>query len=435
MQRSLPVIFALLAEGSFSLLAVSSTPAQSRPTRVEHLIRSLDAEAECETAARELARLGAAALPDLLAALEPARGESTERFRMIVFLIGKLGADAAPAARRLCALIDGAEEQEQRQLLWALFEIGPAGARAYPDLRDALGSKEVQRGRTWQEWSLVKARLDFGPAATAEALAGALEGKDVLQRVAAAVLLRQGAACDRSVDAALLAATESALEQWRRIGAGYQRFAHETSLALVRWLPNDPLAVPARCCLLSYHDPEVRVAAAAALSAARRTPDCVPFLIAALDDSSRRVVREALVMLADHGAEAFAALVRLEDLGDGTDREIVTLARAAERRIRERPTTAQSRATRMLDPDAEVRRAARREAEAEPEAVGAALDTLLRLQAARTLPPAATRDALAFLRAAPAAAQAARGAVALLVRDDDDAVAGLAAEVMRMLRE
>src|SRR5262249_31420001 len=114
---------------AFALLAPCGAAQAPVAGATRTLLAELTDEHGALQAVRGLVAQGKAVVPLLLATVEErARIADDRACLMAVYAIAKLGDGGAAAARPLLRQLDTATGMLQRQLCWALGEIGPAAA-------------------------------------------------------------------------------------------------------------------------------------------------------------------------------------------------------------------------------------------------------------------------------------------------------------------
>ena len=201
-----------------------------------------------------LASLGAAAVPELIDALqeEPAQAR-------VAYILGRIGPAAAPAVPALAKLVHSPNADVQREAIFALAKIGPKAAPAVKSLVQVFqdGQPEVRYGAAY-------ALGEIGPAASAAkpALVAALQDSDSVAAVVSAWALAHidakcEAACTKGIPL-LIQGLEDPEPRFRR----------EAAAALACFGPTAKAAVPAlKKVAAGDEDPGVREAATAALEA------------------------------------------------------------------------------------------------------------------------------------------------------------------------
>lgn len=123
-----------LAAGSQSPTAVVPA-AFNQPLDDEPPIKPYDQWTEQEAAAAALGRIGTAAIPDLIAALQ----SSDAQVRLKgVEVLGRMGPDAEPALPQLIKLLDDPELAVRKAAARTIGLIGPAAKDAVPALMRTL---------------------------------------------------------------------------------------------------------------------------------------------------------------------------------------------------------------------------------------------------------------------------------------------------------
>lgn len=325
---------------SVVLLVVASRsqrPLHTDDSELKRLALDLGDSERSAEAVRVLSRRGAPAVAALTGAIrDSAYRSDARRLATAIYTLGKLGDDAAPAARLLVVEARTATGDVLRNVYWALGEIGPKaeadGAKVLAELADLTPDP----GWAHQEWSFACRRLDVGLDTTPHALEHLLRLRDHPSLVAAAGLLCRldpGATVPRTE---LLAAWEHVAQGWRAHGEGWSRVARELARAVVRHAPDAPGADAARAALVGHFDLDVRLDAVMKLG--QTPPDdpemAVAALITALADGSVFVRREALTSLGLLGPAAAAAVPTIGALVEDADTQIRVRAAAALRAIR-----------------------------------------------------------------------------------------------------
>jgi hypothetical protein len=88
-----------------------------------------------ETAARSLGRIGPAAVPELILALQD---PNPLLRRQAASVLARIGPDAKSAVPALTALLDDPDERVRKTATYALGQIGPAAAEAVPVLMQVI---------------------------------------------------------------------------------------------------------------------------------------------------------------------------------------------------------------------------------------------------------------------------------------------------------
>ncbi|MCL6503377.1 MAG: HEAT repeat domain-containing protein [Pirellulales bacterium] len=108
--------------------ALARSEAPSLPRRTQPLVREWTVK---ETAADALARIGKAAIPQLMELLD--EPNPTVRIHAARAL-GRMGSEAQPAVPKLVAALEDPEPEVQRAAARALGQMGPAASDAVPAL-------------------------------------------------------------------------------------------------------------------------------------------------------------------------------------------------------------------------------------------------------------------------------------------------------------
>ena len=88
-----------------------------------------------ETAARSLGRIGSAAVPELILALQD---PNPLLRRQAATVLARIGPEARTAVPALTALLNDPDEQVRKSAAYALGQIGPAAAEAVPVLMEVI---------------------------------------------------------------------------------------------------------------------------------------------------------------------------------------------------------------------------------------------------------------------------------------------------------
>lgn len=125
-------------EGASSSDGGSDSPAHSSGSSVESLeLRPYAQWSLQETAADSLARIGAAAVPELMMAL---RHPSSQQRLAAASVLGRIGPDAAAAVPALVDRLNDIDPGVRRASARALGQIGPQASEAVPDLMKILNA-------------------------------------------------------------------------------------------------------------------------------------------------------------------------------------------------------------------------------------------------------------------------------------------------------
>jgi HEAT repeat protein len=223
---------------------------------MEEVLRDAD-EKVVAAALDAIAGLGAPAVPKLVVALKYPRARAR-----VAYILGQMGAAAAPAVDALAGLIDDKDPRTQEEALMALAKIGPAAKGAVPALSKALQQRDAAGC-----YGIVYALGSIGPAAVAAqpALLKVLgSDDDSIALIGAWALVRIEAGnpeCLAKCVPVLIRGLSSAAVPYRLAAA-------ETLAALG---PLAKPAVPALKQALKDEDQTVSTAAAAALRAIQKS--------------------------------------------------------------------------------------------------------------------------------------------------------------------
>ena len=105
------------------------------PIEEPQLLKPLEQWTEQEAAADALGRIGAAAVPSLIAALESPDAAARQK---AVGVLGRMGSDAAPAVPHLINLLNDPDPAVRKASARTLGRIGPAAKDAVPNLMQTL---------------------------------------------------------------------------------------------------------------------------------------------------------------------------------------------------------------------------------------------------------------------------------------------------------
>jgi HEAT repeat protein len=203
-----------------------------------------------------LAALGPPAVPRLIDALkyEKLRGQ-------VVYILGKIGPDAAPATPALAKLIAGKDDRVAHEATLALANIGPGAKEAVPALTAALEQGEKPKGEKSNAHAVAYALGKIGPdAAGAEpALFGLLHNSNRQLALVSAWALAQISPASAEVAEKTLPVLIAGLKDRTPLA---RRGAAE---ALGSLGPAAKEAIPALQSAAKDKDPSVRAAVAKAL--------------------------------------------------------------------------------------------------------------------------------------------------------------------------
>jgi HEAT repeat protein len=233
-------------------------------------------------------------------------------------VLGKIGAPAAAAVRPLCRCLTAPEDDLRAVAAFALARIGPASV---PSLRLMLRFSDPRTVA-----GAVSALSQIGPAAReslADLEAMAPRSPLTVQMACAAAVARISGDATRGLPL-LLRALDHAEPSVRK-------------QALERITELGPAAHPGISRILQCAaDPAPEVRAASALTLGRiRAPasEVVSPMVRLLDDASREVRMNAMIVLASYGDAASAALPALRKWTGDTDEKTSVAASAAIERI------------------------------------------------------------------------------------------------------
>jgi HEAT repeat protein len=107
----------------------------NQPLDEPQILKPLERWTEQEAAADALGRIGAAAVPALIEALDNPHPAAREK---AVEVLGRMGPDAAEAVPALVRLLDDPDESVRKATARTLGQIGPAAKDAVPALMQTL---------------------------------------------------------------------------------------------------------------------------------------------------------------------------------------------------------------------------------------------------------------------------------------------------------
>jgi hypothetical protein len=163
------------------LTAFANVPAQqpAADAELQHLLADLGNDDRSFEAVRKLTQRGAPAVTALLAAIPDPKFRSAGRsLANAVYVLGRMGDVAAPAAPTLLAELRVSHGDVVRNLYWALGEIGPKAQADGIAVLEPLRALQPEPGWNRQEWNFALTRIELGLALSRQDLAGLLQQVD-----------------------------------------------------------------------------------------------------------------------------------------------------------------------------------------------------------------------------------------------------------------
>ncbi|MCU0867774.1 MAG: HEAT repeat domain-containing protein [Planctomycetes bacterium] len=343
------------------LLLVTALPglAAQTPSDTQKLIAELANDDRWLAAVHGLSAMRATVVPALLAHINERLpfGPEDRSCLMAIYTLGKLGDEAATAARPLLAHLIDADGSLQKQLIWALGEVGPAAAATDAELLDELIRQRPQPGPTHQEWSIARCRIALGINPSAEQLTQFFAKEELGYHVAVADFLlrdttplkgenrerllglfRRVLATHTQLDPEVPQEVEFRLSFAQEAIAvlnGMDRSVHELARAVAARLPDTKERLPAWMLLVGHFDPDVRLDAVRALGGSGDRQALLALRVA-LEDGNPAVRREAITALGMLGPLAKDAEDKLRDLATSEDKQVAARAAASLRAVQKK---------------------------------------------------------------------------------------------------